>query len=150
MLLHPRLAYGGANPFQTENDCLGLDGCPHLAWKSGGGQLAIYILDLVGAFCSDAPLPSDINFSLSAVIEKKDEALVHAEAAGMVPRHPQTRPLSFKQADNKLAAVVRNFCIYLAIAEGAADIQRGLSMAAYLPNLRSTPDCSARFHAAES
>ena len=66
----------------------GIDGIPSLAWKFGGDHLAQYIFDLVDAFCSDQILPIDINLSLIAFLDKACEALVHAQAPGMIFRHP--------------------------------------------------------------
>ena len=61
-----------------------------------------------------------------AFLDKSGEAPEHAQAPGMIFRHPlETRPLSLKQADNKLVAGVLNFCISPAIANGAIDIQTG-------------------------
>ena len=104
----------------------GLDGIPNMAWTFGGEYLAQYILDLIDAFCSDEVLPADINWSMMAFLDKSGEAPEHAQAPGMIFRHPlDTRPLSLKQADNKLVAGVLNFCISPAIAHGAIDIQTG-------------------------
>ena len=44
-------------------------------------------MDLLDAFCSDSPLPSDINPSLVALIDQEDEVPAHAQAHGMVFRH---------------------------------------------------------------
>ena len=104
----------------------GLDGIPNMAWTFGGEYLARYILDLIDAFCSDQDLPADINWSIMGFIDKSGEAPEHAQAPGMISRHPlDTRPLSLKQADNKLVAGVLYFFISPAIANGAIDIQTG-------------------------
>ena len=104
----------------------GLDGIPNLAWKFGGDYLAQYILDLIDAFCSDQTLPADTSWSMMIFIHKTGEALEHAQVPGIIFRHPlDTRPLSLKQADNKLVAGVLNFCISPAIARCAGDVQTG-------------------------
>ena len=85
----------------------GLDGIPNMVWTFGGDFLAQYISDLIDAFCSDEDLPADINWSMMAFLDKSGEAPEHAQAPGMILRHPlETRPLSLKQADNKLVAGV--------------------------------------------
>ena len=126
LLQHPNLAMVQFIFSKLKTTAPGLDGIPNLAWKFGGDYLAQYILDLVDAFCSDEPLPADINLSLMAFLDKSGEAPVHAQAPGMIFRHPlETRPLSLKQADNKLVAGILNFCISPAIAKGAIDTQTG-------------------------
>ena len=50
----------------------------------GGDQLAFYILELVEAFSSNGILPSDINLSCMAFLDKKPEAQVNGHTPAMV------------------------------------------------------------------
>ena len=90
----------------------GIDGISNPCWKYSGEFGCRYILDLLDAFCERDLLPPDIKLSLMVFLDKGGDSEVVASAKNVIFRHPlDTRPLSLKQADNKLVASTINFCI---------------------------------------
>ena len=117
-----------------------------MAWTLGGEYLARYIVDLIDAFCSNQDLPADINWSMMAFIEESGEAPQHAKALGMIFRHPlDTRPLSLKQADNKLVAGLLSFSFLLLLQMVLLISRLGLFKGVFLLRMLlswiSTPEC---------
>lgn len=87
-------------------------------------------MDLDEAFCGDEQLPDDMNLSLMVFLDEKSEAALHAHTPSMVFRYfLDTRPLPplpWKQAGNKQAARVLNFCISPVVEKFAIDMQMGV------------------------
>ena len=104
------------------NTASGPDGLPYAAWKHGGEDAISTLWQITDAQCRGELPPTGFNDSATIFVPKGDFA---TDAVAMVRNPMDTRPLSLKNADNKVCAACVSKCIADVVTAGTHESQNG-------------------------
>ena len=104
------------------NTASGPDGLPYAAWKYGGDEATKTLWLITNAQCDGDLPPSNFNESATIFIPKGE---FEADAISIAGAPLETRPLAFKNADNKICAAIVNNAIRETVTQGTHFSQNG-------------------------
>ena len=113
----PNLIFLVANYLEIlKHTSAGKDGLHNLWYKFGGAFVLYFLVRLTDSYFSGDVLPADINEGLFAFLPKNDKEYdKELSKEGIFTCPLDLRPLTLKNADNKIAAGIINWVIILYI-----------------------------------
>jgi len=123
----------------------GKDGIHNFCFRFGCRSSTEFIVRLFDAFANNMPLPTDINEGLFVFLAKGDKADDLTLSHEGIYRGPtDLRPLTLKNADNKIVAGITNWIIKPVVEEAACKVQNGFTRGRQFLNNVVDLDAAAR------